>query len=396
MRDQFRATLWAYPWDLFDLGAEQFLTDITERAGATGVSLAASYHAGRFLQARSPRRKVLFPADGTIYFRPSLESFHKGRIQPEVAALVEEQGDPMALLLAARERYGFQLSAWTVCLHNTRIGTAYPDVTVQNAFGDREYFSLCPSHPDARAYVRTLVGDMTRRYPVDAVELETPHFLGFAHRFHHEKEDVGLSEREQFLLSLCFCEHCQAGARRAGVDAEAARREVEAVVAEACNRPVPMPSPDFLAEGPDGLADLPYVLEYVRWRTQPVTSLLAEVREAAAPGARVVCMTPVPERCWTVGLDFAAAARRLDGLLVITYGMDAEQVAEALAAAREEAGPHRSLSAGLKLSWPEVAGPEALAARVQAARQGGADGAHFYNHGLVPASRLDWVRAALK
>lgn len=35
------------------------------------ISLANSYHAGRFLQPRGPRRKAYFPEDGTIYFQPT-------------------------------------------------------------------------------------------------------------------------------------------------------------------------------------------------------------------------------------------------------------------------------------------------------------------------------------
>ncbi|MCK5573935.1 MAG: hypothetical protein KAJ12_14290 [Bacteroidetes bacterium] len=36
--------------------------------GLTSVSLASSYHAGKFLAPRNPRRKVVFLQDGTIYF----------------------------------------------------------------------------------------------------------------------------------------------------------------------------------------------------------------------------------------------------------------------------------------------------------------------------------------
>ena len=32
---------------------------------------------------------------------------------------------------------GLAVNAWMVLLHNTRLGEAYPDVTVENAFGDR-------------------------------------------------------------------------------------------------------------------------------------------------------------------------------------------------------------------------------------------------------------------
>ncbi len=52
-----------------DLGVQTAL-DRIGGAGGTMVSLATSYHAGRFLQPGNPRRRVYFPQDGTVYYRP--------------------------------------------------------------------------------------------------------------------------------------------------------------------------------------------------------------------------------------------------------------------------------------------------------------------------------------
>ena len=57
--------------------------------GAEQISLATSYHAGRFFQPRSPRRKAYFPEDGTIYFRPT-PAVGRSRHQPKVAEVVAE------------------------------------------------------------------------------------------------------------------------------------------------------------------------------------------------------------------------------------------------------------------------------------------------------------------
>ena len=64
-------SMWTYPWDVRDLGLETVERDLVERAGLNMISLATSYHAGRFLQPRSPCRKAYFPEDGTIYFKPT-------------------------------------------------------------------------------------------------------------------------------------------------------------------------------------------------------------------------------------------------------------------------------------------------------------------------------------
>jgi len=48
----------------------------------------------------------------------------------------------------------------------------------------------------------------------------------------------------------------------------------------------------------------------------------------------------------------------------------------------------------MRVFYPEMQGPDDLAIRAQAARKAGVTEINFYNYGLVPASRLDWVRAA--
>ena len=64
-------SVWAYPWDLHDIGLDRALGLLADQ-GVTMVSLATSYHAGRFLQPGNPKRRVYFPEDGTVYYQPDL------------------------------------------------------------------------------------------------------------------------------------------------------------------------------------------------------------------------------------------------------------------------------------------------------------------------------------
>ena len=73
--------------------------------------------------------------------------------------------------------------------------------------------------------------------------------------------------RTRYLLGLCFCEHCLAAARAAGVDGEAVRRSAREAIERA-----------FAGDDPGGEPERD---EYARVRAQVVTSLVAEVAEAA-------------------------------------------------------------------------------------------------------------------
>jgi len=252
---RLRLAMWTYPWDVLDLGLETVVRDLRDRAGLNGINIATAYHAGRFFQPRSPKRKAYFPEDGTIYFEPDPKLWANRRIVPKVADILSE-GDVLRALIAERDRGGLSVACWTVCLHNMRLGLLHPDACTRNAYGDPNHYNLCPCHPEVRDYLVTLIRDLSARYRPDIVQLETPGFMPYAHEFHHEKDGVGLTAEDDFLMSLCFCDACLARAGKAGVDGNAARATVKRWIAEAAERAVPTPRwPDFAKRGPDVFQD---------------------------------------------------------------------------------------------------------------------------------------------
>ncbi|MBY3121357.1 hypothetical protein HFO32_24470 [Rhizobium leguminosarum] len=387
-------SMWTYPWDIQDQGLAPFAVELRGRAGLTTVSLATSYHAGRFLQPRSPRQKAYFPEDGTVYFRPDASLWQDKVIRPLMAGNVTERGDMLEALVKGREATGLKVSSWTVCLHNTRLGMLHPDHVTRNAFGNPNYYNLCPSSPAARDYAVTLVRDITTNYRPDMVELESPNFMGFAHEYHHEKDGVGLNAEDDFLLSLCFCDHCTARAEKAGVPVEGACRSVAHFIAELCERVVPERQfPDFPAAGIDAFRDHPDLHAYLTWRSEPVTSLIGEIKTAADPATRIVLIDL--KDGWLGGVDLTAVGKFCDGAILCCYDMEPDAVADAIRTGRAAIGPGKFLGVGLRVFYPEVSGPAVLATRAKAAVDAGADGVNFYNYGLIPAKRLDWVKAAV-
>ena len=389
-----RFAIWTYPWDVLDLGIDQVVADVRDRAGLNGINLATSYHAGRFFQPRSPRRKTYFPEDGTIYFQPDAQLWAGRAIVPKVADLVTEQGDVLRDLIRQRDQTGLSVACWTVCLHNTRLGLLHPGACTRNAFGDPNYYSLCPSHPDVRAYATTLVRDLTRNYKPEVVQLESPGFMGYYHEYHHEKDGVGLTPEDDFLLSLCFCDACVQRAAVAKVDAKAAQRTVRAWIEESAARAVPAARwPDFAQRGADMFRAHPEVEAYVLWRFEPVTSLVADIRAAADPASRIEVIDI--NDGWRSGSDLAALARICDGILLCAYDRSPAAVGADAAAVRTMLPAQCRLGVGMRLFYPEMKAARDIVERTQAAIDAGASEMHYYNYGLVPAARLDWVRAAV-
>jgi hypothetical protein len=271
---------------------------------------------------------------------------------------------------------------------------AHPDHVMRTAHGDPHFYALCPSSPAARDYVATLVREVAEVYAPDRIELETPEFMGFSHGFHHEKDGLGLTPEEDFLLGLCFCDHCRQAATSAGLPFDEARARVVALLDAAFARALPQRSfPDFPAAGFAAFDSEPALAAFLRWRPQAVTELVAQVA-AGVPGATELAVIDY-DGSWTGGLDIAALAPHLGGVLYCAYFAPPEQIGALLAPVKAALGPTKRLTAGFQLFHPNLTDAADLADRVAAAKAY-ADGLNFYNLGLVPPARMAWMRDALQ
>ena len=382
--------MYAYAWDL----AEGSLADTVGRIKAlnlTTVTLAGSYHAGKFLRPKGTGGKVYFPEDGTVYFRAHPKRY--GQIKP-IANALNKKRDIFAELGDA----GVSVNAWMVLLHNTRLGQAYPDATVENAFGDRYVYSLCPSAPDAREYAIALCRDITEHYPILGISTETPGFLPYGHGFHHE---FALMKQNRWFdnhLGLCFCGHCLAGAAAAGIDAERlrirVRDDVESWLKSEFDIPDDMAEAFWLADTrSDG--DLG---RFLAWRCEVVTSLVREIRAAIRADAEFAVIPSVARPtggAWYEGSDLKALAEAAGIIEACFYEPSPERVrADVWDVQRRLRGAGR-LRGILRPAYPDLNGRGAVIAGALALRQAGFRDIAFYNYGHIRAASLEWIAAAL-
>lgn len=375
--------MYLYAWDLWQEGTLA-VAERLRRAGLIGVSLATAYHAGKFLRPHAPRNRVWFPDDGTVYFRPDPTGY--GRLQPQSARMVDEFD---ALADLAAQASDLRVTAWTVGLHNSRLGALHPDLCCQTPWGDPLVNALCPSQPEARDYLVALARDTARQPGVAEVAIETPGFQTYRHGHHHEFELIELPEAAETLLGTCFCPACRTSARAFGLDpdglAQVAQAHLDAFLADPA---MPLPDP---ATHPDWQA-------LASCRAETVTSLVAEVRAALPQGVTLAVIPSVQtpnSLCWREGSDLAALARAADRLEVPAYQRGAQAIAADMAQVRAAAGPEARLGFILRPTWPHVTGAAELAACIAAARSAGTDRLSFYNYGHMRLQSLDWIAKAL-
>jgi hypothetical protein len=384
--------IYTYAWDLAETGVTA-AADGFRRLGLDTVTIAGSYHAGKFLRPHGKTGKVYFPEDGTVYFNADPTRY--GAIKPVANSLLGERD----ILRELTDTSGMAVNVWLVLLHNTRLGMAHPDAVVRNAFGDPYFYNLCPSAPEARAYAVGLARDVTESYPVAGISIEAPGFAPYAHGFHHEfalmKSNIWLEN----LLGLCFCDHCVAAAERAGIDARRLKAQVAAGIAAYLDSDIDLPADmaeafwraDIVADG-----DL---RRYLDFRCTVVTSLVGEIRAAVRTDAHVAIIPSVARPtggAWYEGSDLHALAETTGIIEACFYEPSAMRVKADLFDIRRRMQETGRLRGILRPSHPDLASKDEFVAAVEALHEGGVDEVAFYNWGHLRQANLNWIGDALR
>ncbi len=384
--------IYTYAWDIAEHGVAHALDEF-RALGLDTVTIAGSYHAGKFLRPHGKSGKVYFPEDGTVYFNADPSRY--GAIKPVANSLLKKQD----VLRELTDASNMQVNVWLVLLHNTLLGMAHSDAVVRNAFGDPYYYNLCPSAPAARAYAVGLAKDVTENYPVSGLSLEAPGFTPYAHGYHHE---FALNKPNRWLdskLGLCFCEHCITGAEKAGIDA----RRLKAKVAEEITAYL-----DSDVDFPDDMADAFWMADvaengelrrYLDFRSAVVTSLIAEIRAAVRRDVTVSVIPSVARPtggAWYEGTDLKALAGIADRIEACFYEPGAARVKADLFDIKRRLGGVGKLRGILRPAYPDLASKGEFLAAIEALRAGGVTEFAFYNWGHLRRANLAWIGDALR
>ncbi len=377
--------MFAYPWDFEAEGYDRVVGEMAGH-GVTHVDMATAYHAGKFLLPHNPRHRTYFTEDGAIYFRPDLARY--GRIRPRVSRLVDGSGDPVSRLLDAARSHGVGYVAWTVLMHNTWIGTQFPEVTVHTAFGDPVLHSLNPAHPDVREYVVALVSDLVAGREVEAVLIEAPGYLGYTHGWHHEINGVALDAIQEELLSISFSSQEVEAVTATGIDVIRVRDAVASLLDRSWNEGFPLGDPGGTHPEAEALLADPDLRAYRGWQRDQVVSLARELRDA------VKTLSPDTEIWHMAALDGSVADPALldtaDRILAGYATSDDDAIAKATALrplGRKIHGMVRGLP-------PDTVAPGDLTGRLAAWKTAGVAGVDCYNYGFMTRRNLEeWYTA---
>lgn len=383
--------LYAYPWDLMDDSPARWCHQFHDWQLNT-LTMACSYHAGKFIRPHGKNSKVIFPEDGTVYFQASLSRY--GLLKPKINPLIQAHD----VLRAYTEQNDISVQAWLVLLHNSRLGLLHPDTTVCNAWGDRYVYSLCPCHPAVHEYAIQLCVDIAEHYPVIGLTLETPGFLPFEHGYHHEFSQIALNSWLKALLALCFCSYCLAGLQQQGIPArwlqQAIRKRVDQHWCEEGILNHEKKPDAFMMD-----SQLQTALGAMRqWRCQQVSTLLNEIRAHVRRECAISVIPtvqPPHSNADLEGSDIRVLATMVDFIECPFYHSSVEHVVNDAKDVIQRVGYPRKVRAILRPGLPDMTSAQQVVDTVLALRRLGIRDFSFYNLGLLPYHHLTWIADAL-
>ncbi len=383
--------MYSYAWDIAEEGADRF-ADNLRSIHINTITLAGSYHAGKFLRPHGSNGKVYFPEDGTAYFKTDPSRYDD--IRPIENSMLSDH-DVMG---ECCELADMQVNAWMVLMHNSLLGQKHPDCCVTNAFGDRYIYNLCPSAPQARQYAVALCADLADRYAVSGITLESPGFLPFEHGYHHEFALLRQNAWLNNLLGICFCKRCMEGAAASGIDVHGLRDRVVNSIEGYLSSEIDFS--DDMAEAfwkADLVCD-PDIAALFRWRCGVVESLVKEIRTAVRDDATVSVIPSVARPtggAWYEGSDITRLAEVTDFVEVCFYESGPERMASDLYDVKRRCGGVQKLRGVLRPGYPDLANREQVVAAVNTLTSGGIKDLAFYNYGHLRKQSLDWVGEAM-
>ncbi len=360
---------YAYPWD-FEPGGGA--VDLVDSLGLGSVAIAAAYHSVRAATPRHRHRRFVDAPHSAVYFGPRPEKWQGRRLTPTPAPWVAPESFPNACV-AARRR-GARALAWVVLTHNSRLGAAYPDVTVRNAFGDSYPHALCPAQPEVVDYCRSLVTEAVLAGPADGVVLEATAALGAEHGAAHDKVRLGVSRAHQ--LSVCFCPRCTSRYDAAGLESTRLGQLLRDAVRADTDRGLA----GVLGQGP---ADV--VLQVRQEAARALVDAVVDVVRQVDATAEVVVHTSTRVPDYTASGTSPAAAAAAD-----TTAYWLRNSADGAAGIVAAAARVRSARA-LIVEYTDTALVEPAAANqlFRDAAECGADSLHLYHLGLMPERTVD-------
>lgn len=379
--------VWAYPWALQETGLDRTCRELAA-AGVDRINVAAHYHSIRTLNPRAESNPFT-DSSGGCFFRPTGDHFRDSPIEPPVCDL-PGSSDPLDDVIEAAADADLGLSAWTVCLHSSRLASEYPEYRPVGPFGTEHEHGLCPSNPAVRSYLSALVSALADR-GVSRIDIES---IGYPTVFHphgesygHLKNFAATDDVSRVLLSQCFCGACR---ERADVDLESTAQLVRNLLSRSLNGVANSRETSL----PELVDEHPRLDDLLAFRRETITQLVSTLAGSSSDVPLNYYVADglgrgVDDGRWA-GVDLERLAPHLDSVTALYYSDETAATEGRVRRLRDRTGIRTE--AGITVDPSVWADESEWLEAVDAVLEEEPAAVHVYNHSLMTNDHVDWLR----
>ncbi len=369
--------------DLVDAGIDDALDQLKGEAGATGITVGWCTSTRRALRAGRTMHPRIVRSEGGAQFQPEPRYYAAARVRPVVAAWLRK-ANPLEQVAEACRKRGLDLRARLVACNCPAVAAKHAAAMIKDVFGEPREDWICPLNLDVREYLRGMCEEISAQGWASAVILASVGFPPSPEPFMLGAQPGPV---EDLLRNLCFCESCRQLAGRAGIDVVGASRSAELVLEGFLS------GGGILSEDPVSFLERhPPLADFAAWRSSEVTELIRTCRTVL----RVPMIVEPGTNPLLAGPDPRTAPGEVDALLVRPASLDACDLAEAIGNFRQPNGVPSSVELRLSACTPPCPDAAALVRATSWAAREGIRNVEIGDFGLLPPSRFDWIRQAVR
>lgn len=393
--DAMQVILRAFVWDFAPEKMSSTFHRLRNEWGLDGISFVISNPSRLLLLPNAEHGRFRYTDEGAVCFQPERSWYADLPIMPVASELCGRRNPLKEATEKARET-GLKVSAVMTCCYNPLLGRKHPELTVQNALGDRILHLLCPANPVVREFLVRMAGDLVTNYPLDAIELEDLGYLTLT-RSRDLLTDLIIPPAADHLLSRCFCEHCRHTAEGLNIEIERVRfflqTELEQFFispTELSQSPLEWDVWERLVEGE--------ARKVLHMRMDIVSSLLARlVEEIAHKHDKKVHIEGrlLPASLWQIGIDRYKLRELAHAVEVDAKDVAPDRLPPCLFLNRQVFGNRTELWVRLHPSERFVPNRQAFLAQVRACKEQKVDGVVIVGYGSLRRQNWDWVKEAV-
>lgn len=393
--DAMQVILRAFVWDFAPEKMSSTFRRLRNEWGLDGISFVVSNPAKLLFLPNAEHGRFRYADEGAVCFRPERSWYADLPVTPVASELCGRR-NPLKEASEKAKEVGLRVSAVMTCCYNPLLGRRHPELTVQNALGDRILHLLCPANPTVREFLVRMAGDLVTNYPLDAVELEDLGYLNLT-KLDSLVTDLLLPPAAEFLLSRCFCEHCCRAALERGIEIERVRFFVQTELEQFFIAPTELAQSPLEWDLWEGLVE-GEARKVMHMRMDIVSSLLALLVEQISHkhDKRVhVEGHLLPASLWQVGIDRYKLRELAHAVEVDAKEVAPDRLPPYLLLNRQVLGDQAELWVRLHPSERFIPNRQAFLAQVRACKEQKVDGVVIVGYGSLRRQNWDWIREAI-